>query len=468
MNTSGWQLLASGDAAPLVAQMGELRAAMDALPLPQRAFVGGIAVWYGVMTVISLIGTINMYRRYSRPPPPPRLDPGVPEDAALLPGVTILRPLKGVDANLRENLRSSLDQRYPDGKLQVIMSVADAADPALPIARELKEEFPDVAEVFVGELAAGKNPKVRNLAKPFRAARHPLVWTIDSNVLLADRDVLLRAVEAVVDGAELVHHLPVGVLPSGSCGVGAMLEAAFLGTAHAKMYTFFNWIGIASCVIGKSCLYRKDLLERFTGGTGIEDFKDNLAEDNSIAKLFWNNGKRHAMTPDLAYQHLSPTMRFRDYWTRRLRWIRVRKFTEPAATVLEPLTESVFLGLCAALALRTAGFPRPDLFLLAHFSLWALADLVIWRASHRRAPAGRPAWQLVLAWCARELLAFPLWCAGVVGSEIDWRGGRFSVRWGGTAVPLFAAEAGKAAEVPAAAAATNGTAIAGGARRRKQ
>ena len=67
-----------------------------------------------------------------------------------MPGVTVLRPLKGVDCNLGENLRSSLIQKYPRDKLQVIMSVADKSDPAWEIADALQKEFPDIAVVLVG------------------------------------------------------------------------------------------------------------------------------------------------------------------------------------------------------------------------------------------------------------------------------------------------------------------------------
>lgn len=270
-------------------QPADLVARLAALPTAQRLFASFVFGWWAIMSTIGLIGTVGVLVKYRRPLPPPRLN----KDDPRLPGVTVLRPLKGVDANLRGNLLSVLNQDYPADKLELIMSVADVSDPALPIAQSLAAEFPKVAKVHVGELATGKNPKVRNLARSYHAASHDLVWTMDSNVCLDNGGVLLRAVEAVVlQGSGLVHHLPVGVLPAEPAAAGALLEAAFLGTAHAKMYTFFNGVGFASCVIGKSHMYRKSVLDGFTNGKGIEEFKDNLAEDNSVAKIFWNNGHR--------------------------------------------------------------------------------------------------------------------------------------------------------------------------------
>lgn len=415
------------------------------LPMPARLFVASVLSWFVIMHVIGLIGTIGVLVRYPQPPPAPKRSA---KDVDL-PGITVLRPLKGLDANLRENLESVLNQDYPEEKLQVIFCVADTRDAAYPLAKELASAHPNVAEVHVGELKGGKNPKVRNLAIPFRLAKFDTIWTADSNVMLPDRGTMLRAASAMMDGAGLVHHLPVGVVPNGPCASGALLEAAFLGTAHAKMYTFFNTLGFASCVIGKSHLYSREALARYTGGLGIEAFKDNLAEDNSVAKMLWNGGHRlvifgslldllsdissyltsHSMPPDLALQHLSPSMKFKDYWNRRLRWIRIRKRAEPAATVLEPLTESLLLGCLVGLAVFILGF-SPVPLLAFHYGIWLVSDLII------AVKLGLPLARLLPAYFARELFALPLWIAGVVGSGIDWRGERFLVGKGGEAVPI--------------------------------
>ena len=52
------------------------------------------------------------------------------------------------------------------------------------------------------------------------------------------------------------------------------------------------------------------------------------------------------MSSDLVYQPLG-SMTTTDYFIRRSRWSRIRKYTITAATVVELLTESVICGLCA-------------------------------------------------------------------------------------------------------------------------
>lgn len=57
-------------------------------------------------------------------------------------GVSILRPLKGVDLELEANLRSSFIQNY--SKFEIIFSVASSKDAAIPIVKRLMKEYHEV------------------------------------------------------------------------------------------------------------------------------------------------------------------------------------------------------------------------------------------------------------------------------------------------------------------------------------
>jgi ceramide glucosyltransferase len=66
-----------------------------------------------------------------------------------VPGVSILRPLKGLDTNLFDNLESSFKQEYPN--FEILLSVADEQDKALPVVYELLAKYPSVnARVIIG------------------------------------------------------------------------------------------------------------------------------------------------------------------------------------------------------------------------------------------------------------------------------------------------------------------------------
>ena len=71
-------------------------------------------------------------------------------DASAVPGVSILRPLKGLDTNLYENLESTFTQEYPN--YEIFLSVDHEDDQALPVVRELISKYPNVnAHIVIGE-----------------------------------------------------------------------------------------------------------------------------------------------------------------------------------------------------------------------------------------------------------------------------------------------------------------------------
>ncbi len=77
--------------------------------------------------------------------------------------MTIFKPLKGLDEELEENLRSFFRLDYPT--FQLLFCVADADDPAIEVVKKLQSEFPDQdSKLVVGCPAFGLNPKVESLA----------------------------------------------------------------------------------------------------------------------------------------------------------------------------------------------------------------------------------------------------------------------------------------------------------------
>jgi ceramide glucosyltransferase len=107
------------------------------------------------------------------------------------------------------------------------------------------------------------------------------------------------------------------------------------------MYLAINQVQIASCVTGKSCLYKKsDLVKaaerklekgKLTSKAreqepGLATFGQYLGEDNEIGVAIWEElGMRHAMGGEMAGNTVG-TMSFAKYFRRRVRWIRVRKY----------------------------------------------------------------------------------------------------------------------------------------------
>ncbi|KAF9389628.1 hypothetical protein CPC16_005695 [Podila verticillata] len=342
------------------------------------------------------------------------------------PGVTIIRPLRGLDCNMYENLASSFRQDYP--KFELIFSVAHKTDPAVAVVRDLISQFPSVdARLIIGDRNVGINPKINNMVQAYEEAKYDIVWVYDSNVYV-DPGCMGRSVDKMLQpGVGLVHHLPFGVRPQ---TLGSELELMFLDTVHAKMYLFINWTGLASCVVGKSCLYRRSDLDKVGG---LAAFGKYMAEDNLIATAIFNMGYKHEMTSDLAYQSLG-SMTPSDYFLRRARWTRIRKYTVTAATVVEPFIEMIGCGLVASYGFNLLWQTHFLNFLAFHVVIWFLVDLSMYQAL-----SGEKMHNLrgfLMAWCLRELAALPLYAYAVLGSTVDWRDQTFVLLRSGTVRPL--------------------------------
>ncbi|KAI9757523.1 MAG: hypothetical protein M4579_003436 [Chaenotheca gracillima] len=254
---------------------------------------------------------------------------------------------------------------------------------------------------------------------------------------------------------------------------GGRLEELFLSSSHAKFYTAINTVLIAPCIVGKSNMFRRSHLSQLTAsdpkkGSGIDFFSDNICEDHLIGDLLWKGkvaeekggeklGKHALVFGDLAIQPMAH-MSVKEYVARRVRWLRVRKFTVTLATMVEPGTESLLCSLYGAYAVSaipkiahaiplTSSWAIFVSFWIISVVLWACVDWTVYLKLHSaasieideysphfvrrpRGTSGRPFREWLMAWLGREILAFPVWAWAVLGgTTVVWRGHKF---WVGT------------------------------------
>lgn len=304
------------------------------------------------------------------------------------------------------------------------------------------------ATIPPGEQVVGVNPKVNNLVRPFAQASYDLLWVIDSGIH-TDRGALARSVDALIHPSPsetragkpigLVHHVPfvVSTATLDSRYLGSRIETVFLNTTHAKMYLALNALAIDSCVVGKSNLYRKSQVQLLTGTlkphqesngqTGLACFGKFLAEDNMIASALWHElDLRHSLSCDVAHNVIGD-MPLAAYIQRRVRWIRVRKHMVLAATILEPFTEFALLTLITAWALETLTSIPWWLFLPINLSSWLWVDLDVYKALGGHPVPSQDRFEFFVAWCLRELLAFPIWLVAIAGEIVEWRGVKYRI-----------------------------------------
>src|SRR5262245_6831369 len=181
-----------------------------------------------------------------------------PEPTAHLrrpPAVSLLRPVRGLDPYDEMTLRSGFRLSHPDYEL--ILCCADAEDAAVPAIRRLMAEHPQTnARLLIGADDLTPNPKLNNLIKGWRAARHDWVIMADSNVLMP-ADYIERLLAGWHADTGLLCAPPIGSMPR---GFWADVECAFLNTYQARWQYAADTIGLGFAQ-GKSMLWRRTVLE---------------------------------------------------------------------------------------------------------------------------------------------------------------------------------------------------------------
>lgn len=335
--------------------------------------------------------------------------------SSVLPSVSVLKPLKGVDEGLSENLESFFNQKYPDYEL--LFSVTDEAEPAISVLRSLMSRYPQVdAKLICSPQSMGPNPKINNLMTVYENAKHDVILISDSNIRVKS-DYLLRLVPDLKEKVGIITAVVAGISPR--C-LGGWLEASYLNTFFARWMILTKKLGFPS-VVGKSMIFRKSTLKRVGG---LKNLSHYIAEDYMAG---------HAMEKlDLQIEIMrSPieqfigSYSFRQFWDRHLRWGRIRKSIAPFAFLIEPLFFSTVSGLAGAFALSSLFGVHSLCIWILHMMLWALCDAVIYRI------VDRFSFKAIAAWCIRECLALVLWVSILSGNTVFWRGREYKILQGG-------------------------------------
>jgi ceramide glucosyltransferase len=365
------------------------------------AFAAGICVSAGAIHALSVGLALGRCARR----------PGyvkAPKDA---PPVTIVQPLCGVETFSRETLRSIFALDYPD--YEIIFCLASADDPIAPLVRGAIDAHPDQpARLLIGDDRISANPKLNNVVKGWKAARHEWVILADSNVLMPP-DYIQRLTARWRPNSGIVCSPPIGSQPE---SFGAEIECGFLNTYEARWQYAAEATGFGFAQ-GKTMLWRRDILE---AGGGIEALGAEIAEDAASTKLINAQGFDAHLVSQPFQQPLG-VRRLKDVWSRQIRWARLRRATFPLHFGPEILTTSLVMIGAAAFAAPEFGlspWASAAFAALFWYALEALLALV----------AGWPLnWQSVPAWIVRDLLLPALWSEAWSGDNFVWRGNAMTV-----------------------------------------
>lgn len=357
-----------------------------------------LAVFCAAALALHLASAVLVAARLRRA----KVAPAMPR---VLPQITLLRPVCGLDPLDAETLGSSFGLDYPT--YEVIFCAASADDPVVPLIHRLIAAHPGTrARLMIGEDRITTNPKLNNLAKGWAAARSDWIVMADSNLLLPP-DYLRTLVAAWTSGTGLVSSPPVGIRPQGLWGA---VECAFLNAYQARWQLAADQVGLGFAQ-GKTLFWNRKILDH---AGGLAALGAEIAEDVNATKLVRAAGLNVRLTPQPFAQPIGQRS-FAEVWGRQLRWARVRRLGFPALFVPEVLTGAV--APMAALTAVVAAGAAPLASLPAYALVWYGTEAALARG------AGWPMGPRDLAAALlRDLMVPAVWTWAWAGRDFVWRG----------------------------------------------
>ena len=334
------------------------------------------------------------------------------------PGVTFLKPVKGMDADSYDNFASFCCQQYA-GKLQLVFAAASPDDAVIPVIRQLIDDFTDHdISLVINPALHGPNYKVSNLINAFPQAKHEIIIVCDSDISV-EPNYLKSVVSHFADPqVGLVTSL---YRTSDVHGIATAIEAiGFTAEMIPNVLVAQKLEGLAFA-LGASMAVRREALQDIGG---FEELTDYLADDYQLGNKIHRAGWRIALDPCFVESVIKPE-NLMSVLSRQLRWARTMRVSRPGGYLASGITLPFPAALLASLLA-----PSPVAGVVAVALLYGVRLSICTLFSRRFVRDNLlPRWLWLLP--LRDMLAFFTWALSFLGNRVDWRGSSFVLKPGG-------------------------------------
>lgn len=352
-----------------------------------------------------------------------RMRPDVSPQASFpsWPPVTVLKPVCGLEKNLGINLRSACVQDYPE--FQVVFSVQDASDPAIPLLKEIQREFgAEKVAVAIDDTQTAPNGKIKNLLGALPYARYEYFVISDSDVRLRP-DYLKTIIAPLADPAVGC----VCTLYKATCA-RTWFEKLELLTLNADFMTnvIFAYVtGASKFCLGASTAVRRPTLKDIGG---LEALADYLVEDHEMGRRIWAAGKKVAIVPYFI-ETMVDLQTPAQWWTHQVYWDQNTRSAQPMGFFCTVLVRSVPFAILFALVRLGDVLGFAVLAGALAVRLGTTAVVLGWGFRDREGL--RSLWLLPL----RDTAGLVSWLLAFSKRTVIWRQAEFILTRGGRMVP---------------------------------
>ncbi|MDE5070919.1 MAG: glycosyltransferase [Trichodesmium sp. St16_bin4-tuft] len=337
------------------------------------------------------------------------------------PPVTVLKPIRGIEKNLKSNLHTITIQDWPE--YQVIYSIQDPQDSALPILDELQAEVDNQKiSVVIDNKQAGANGKVNNLLGAIAQARHQII-------IISDSDTNLKP--------DYIKNI---ISPLSNPNVGAVctlfkVKSAYRWFEKMELLTinadfipsviFAAVTGASNACLGPSIAISRSTLQELGG---LESLADYLVEDYELGRRVWTSGKKMVLLP-YTIDVTVDLKNWQEWWTHQVYWDQNTYLARPWPFIATILIRAVPFAILFAivrmgdlLGLGVLGFTLALRLFSAGITLKELKDV--------------EGFQSLYLLPLRDTFGLMFWFLALTKRTVVWRGVKYKLVDHGKMVPV--------------------------------
>lgn len=334
-----------------------------------------------------------------------------------LPPVSILKPVHGMEAQLRENIESFFRQDYP--AYEILFAADEADDPALNLVRQISARYSHIpCRILVTGKPPWPNPPAYCFYRMADVAAHEILVTSDSDVEVAPnylREVVAPMLDAKVGMVTCVYR------GKNAAGFWAGLTAIGMSVEMTAGVLVANLLEGMKFGLGPTIAVKKEAVNKIGG---YEVLGDYFANDFVIGNLIDKAGYRVVLS-ERVIDHVVSQKNFKKMWENQLRWAKSTRYSRPKGHFGSGLIFAIPYGLLGLAAAVLLGLPWLGLALFGVALLNRIIEswVVGWGVV-RDPVALKQIWMFPL----RDLLGFIVWVASYTGATTAWRDSRYELR----------------------------------------